>query len=61
MLGDVQETIYLVDEDDDPNTEVQVGILDDKSLATLLTKGQTIKKQSEMLFVRGDQPFFMTP
>lgn len=35
MLGEVEETIYIVDEDDEEE------------------KINTIKKQSEMLFVRG--------
>lgn len=34
MLGDVTETVYLVDEDDEENV-------------------RSVKKQSEMLFVRG--------
>lgn len=36
VLGDVEESIYLVDEEDDASDEVR-----------------TLKKQSEMLFVRG--------
>ena len=35
VLGDVEETVYMVDEDDDEENV------------------KTIKKQSEMLFVRG--------
>ena len=35
MLGDVEETVYVVDEEDEEETV------------------RTVKKQSEMLFVRG--------
>lgn len=38
MLGDVEETVYLVDEEDDEQNSEDV---------------KTVKKQSEMLFVRG--------
>ncbi|KAF2156608.1 Sm-like ribonucleoprotein [Myriangium duriaei CBS 260.36] len=43
VLGDVQETIYLVDEEDE-SEQVRV-----------------IKKQSEMLFVRGDSVVLISP
>ncbi|KAI9749861.1 MAG: U4/U6-U5 snRNP complex subunit lsm3 [Chaenotheca gracillima] len=44
VLGDVEETVYVVDEDDDENDIVK-----------------TIKKQSEMLFVRGDSVVLISP
>ncbi|KAL8736553.1 MAG: hypothetical protein Q9181_002381 [Wetmoreana brouardii] len=54
LKGEVEETVYVV-EDDDENEEVKVSII-------LMNEGlvnqsvfQTIKKQSEMLFVRGQQ------
>jgi U6 snRNA-associated Sm-like protein LSm3 len=37
-LGEVEETIYLVDDEDDEQTTDNI---------------KTVKKQSEMLFVRG--------
>jgi U6 snRNA-associated Sm-like protein LSm3 len=43
VLGDVEETIFVADEDDD----------DDAREPTV----RTVKKQSEMLFVRGASPF----
>lgn len=39
MLGDVEETIYIVDSDDEDDTNTD--------------NVQTQKKKSEMLFVRG--------
>ncbi|KAL8670007.1 MAG: hypothetical protein Q9168_005423 [Polycauliona sp. 1 TL-2023] len=45
VLGDVEETIYLVeDEDEDENEDIK-----------------TVKKQSEMLFVRGDSVVLISP
>jgi len=44
VLGDVTETIYTVEEDEDENETVRV-----------------IKKQSEMLFVRGDSVVLISP
>ncbi|MCJ1462669.1 U4/U6-U5 snRNP complex subunit lsm3 [Pseudocyphellaria aurata] len=44
VLGDAEETIYIV-EDDDEDEEVV----------------KTIKKQSEMLFVRGDSVVLISP
>jgi len=38
VLGEVEETIYIIDEDDDGTNDAE---------------DKTIKKQSEMLFVRG--------
>lgn len=42
MLGDVEETIYVVDEEDEGEGE----------------EVRTVKKQSEMLFVRGEEGAF---
>jgi len=44
MPGDVEETIYVVEEDDEDEDAVK-----------------TIKKQSEMLFVRGDSVVLISP
>jgi len=44
VLGEVTETIYTVEEDEDENETVRV-----------------IKKQSEMLFVRGDSVVLISP
>ncbi|MCJ1445007.1 MAG: U4/U6-U5 snRNP complex subunit lsm3 [Stictis urceolatum] len=44
ILGEVEETIYVVDEDEDEQEDVK-----------------TIKKQSEMLFVRGDSVVLISP
>ncbi|KAL9133892.1 MAG: hypothetical protein Q9175_004924 [Cornicularia normoerica] len=46
VLGEVEETIYIVEEDDDDKEEETV---------------KTIKKQSEMLFVRGDSVVLISP
>ncbi|MCJ1401608.1 U4/U6-U5 snRNP complex subunit lsm3 [Xylographa trunciseda] len=44
VLGDVEETIYVIEEDEDEQEVVR-----------------TIKKQSEMLFVRGDSVVLISP
>ncbi|KAJ6074177.1 uncharacterized protein N7446_001954 [Penicillium canescens] len=44
VLGDVEETIYVVEEDDNEEETVR-----------------TIKKQEEMLFVRGDSVVLISP
>ncbi|KAL9076955.1 MAG: hypothetical protein Q9161_000588 [Pseudevernia consocians] len=44
VLGEVEETIYVVEEDDDEDETVKI-----------------IKKQSEMLFVRGDSVVLISP
>ena len=52
MLGDVVETVYVVDEDDEEGETLKVlsrGFL----YRHALTLQQTIHKKSEMLFVRG--------
>ncbi|MCJ1268247.1 U4/U6-U5 snRNP complex subunit lsm3 [Lobaria immixta] len=43
VLGDVEETIYIVEDDEDEEIV------------------KTIKKQSEMLFVRGDSVVLISP
>jgi len=43
VLGEVEETIYVVDEDDEAEDV------------------KTVKKQSEMLFVRGDSVVLISP
>lgn len=52
VLGDVEETIYLVDEDDEENEPMKASPLEMFSNSTNGST-QTIKKQLEMLFVRG--------
>ncbi|KAL2059167.1 hypothetical protein ABVK25_000459 [Lepraria finkii] len=44
VLGDVEETIYVVEEDEEEEETVK-----------------TLKKQSEMLFVRGDSVVLISP
>ncbi|KAK8188978.1 GTP-binding protein AGP-1 [Phyllosticta capitalensis] len=44
VLGDVEETIYVVEEDENEEDIVR-----------------TVKKQSEMLFVRGDSVVLISP
>ncbi|OCK91895.1 Sm-like ribonucleoprotein [Cenococcum geophilum 1.58] len=44
VLGDVEETIYVVEEDDEEEETVR-----------------TVRKQSEMLFVRGDSVVLISP
>merc|ERR1712227_543866 len=43
VLGEVEETIYVIDEDDETESV------------------RTLKKQSEMLFVRGDSVVLISP
>lgn len=59
VLGDVEETIYVVEEDE--NEEETLRVWDHSNLgnlrgarANLGSRIQTIKKQEEMLFVRGE-------
>lgn len=59
VLGDVEETIYVVEEDE--NEEETLRVWDHVNLgnlhgarANLGSPIQTIKKQEEMLFVRGE-------
>lgn len=52
VLGDVEETIYVVEEDDEEDETMKASFLTcNWSYTNRLA--QTIKKQSEMLFVRG--------
>jgi U6 snRNA-associated Sm-like protein LSm3 len=44
VLGDVEETIYVVEEDENEEETIR-----------------TIKKQEEMLFVRGDSVVLISP
>jgi len=44
VLGEVEETIYIIEEDEDEQEIVK-----------------TLKKQSEMLFVRGDSVVLISP
>ncbi|MCJ1283979.1 U4/U6-U5 snRNP complex subunit lsm3 [Xylographa opegraphella] len=44
VLGEVEETVYVIEEDEDEQEIVR-----------------TIKKQSEMLFVRGDSVVLISP
>ena len=58
MLGEVEETIYVVDEDEG-DEEVRVSRSSPASSKALLTESlQTISRKSEMLFVRGTSPTF---
>jgi hypothetical protein len=54
VLGDVLETIYVVDEEDD-DEEIKVGmtLLLFLLVQMLMLLFKTITKKSEMLFVRG--------
>lgn len=59
VLGDVEETIYVVEEDE--NEEETLRVWDHLNLGNLRgartnlgSRIQTIKKQEEMLFVRGE-------
>lgn len=53
MLGEVEETIYVVEEDDDEQETIKVSGSQCFRILLPLNRSQTIKKQSEMLFVRG--------
>ncbi|KAF2462127.1 u6 small nuclear ribonucleoprotein [Lineolata rhizophorae] len=46
VLGDVEETVYVVEEDEDEPSSEAV---------------RTVKKHSEMLFVRGDSVVLISP
>lgn len=71
MLGDVEETIYVVEEDENEEETVKVclgpQICIDKILDTILDTilihmiRQTLRKQEEMLFVRGKSPQSILP
>lgn len=53
VLGDVEETIYVVDEDDEEDIRVRLpGPTSRRGNANLCS--QTISRKSEMLFVRGE-------
>lgn len=55
MLGEVEETIYAVDDDEEESDEVKV--CEEGPSASLLVYNsdlfKTISRKSEMLFVRG--------
>ena len=53
VLGDVEETIFISEEDEDEEEVVRVSIILHNSSVSELISLQTVKKQSEMLFVRG--------
>ena len=53
VLGEVEETIYVVEDDDDEEDEVKVCARESPLTRTVLIFLQTVKKNSEMLFVRG--------
>jgi U6 snRNA-associated Sm-like protein LSm3 len=53
VLGDVEETIYTIDEDEDGEESVKVGNRYSTPMTGTDGTVQTTKKQSEMLFVRG--------
>lgn len=53
VLGDVEETIYTIEEDEDGEETVKVLYLPRECEARTDLSAQTQKKQSEMLFVRG--------
>ncbi|KAJ9643718.1 hypothetical protein H2204_001863 [Knufia peltigerae] len=52
VLGEVEETIFSIDEDEDGEESVKVGVTGN-ARQTKAYQGQTTKKQSDMLFVRG--------
>jgi U6 snRNA-associated Sm-like protein LSm3 len=52
VLGEVEETIYAVDEDDE-DEEVKVRRAAPHSCTTANGEIKTISRKSEMLFVRG--------
>ena len=59
VLGDVEETVYVVEEDEEEEEVLRVGIQSlwpRKDLLTFFL--QTIHKKSEMLFVRGMFRFY---
>ncbi|EPE33555.1 Sm-like ribonucleoprotein [Glarea lozoyensis ATCC 20868] len=61
VLGDVQETVYVVEEDDDGEETVKVGSMSLWLYSCVNWQLQTINKKSEMLFVRGDSVVLISP
>ena len=58
------ETVYTVEEDEDENEHVRVSVSFGYTLQNIGTNQnllQTVKKQSEMLFVRGDSVVLIAP
>ncbi len=56
VLGDVEETIYVVEEDDDEDVKVRPSwpVVVAESFTPVFNNNlQTISRKSEMLFVRG--------
>ncbi|KAG7038916.1 small nuclear ribonucleoprotein [Colletotrichum scovillei] len=61
VLGEVEETIYVVDEDEE-DEEVKVRRLDELDVSSNPDSiPQTISRKSEMLFVRGDSVVLISP
>lgn len=61
VLGDVEETIYVVEENEDEEDVVRVRTtnpLADQYFTKAFPVLQTIHKKSEMLFVRGEPCLF---
>lgn len=61
VLGDVLETIYVVD-DDENDEEIKVShVLIHWQRERIFNCEQTVTKKSEMLFVRGDSVVLVSP
>jgi U6 snRNA-associated Sm-like protein LSm3 len=55
VLGEVEETIYTVEDEDDED-DVKVCLAFARSVIRVPNKLQTVSRKSEMLFVRGKNP-----
>lgn len=61
VLGEVEETIYVVEEEEDGTEQTRVWQECSASARSFSDNAQTHKKQSEMLFVRGDSVVLISP
>lgn len=61
VLGEVEETIYVVEDDDDENDELKVTPISIHEVRRTIANSplQTVNRKSEMLFVRGMNSFVM--
>ncbi|KJR89335.1 U6 snRNA-associated Sm-like protein LSm3 [Sporothrix schenckii 1099-18] len=59
VLGDVEETIYVTEDDDDE--EETPDVREDDYANVVRAWEQTVSRKSEMLFVRGDSVVLISP
>ncbi|ORY68536.1 uncharacterized protein BCR38DRAFT_482023 [Pseudomassariella vexata] len=54
VLSDVEETIYVVDDEENDEGDEKIRVEDDQEI-------KSVTKKSEMLFVRGDSVVLVSP